>query len=56
MMNSTVGVNHTFTGWAHSALDYRDFYNFDVPQDYNRDYNVCRYIYKLLDDSLLINR
>ena len=33
MMNSTVGVN-TFTGWAHSALDYRDFYNFDVPQDY----------------------
>ena len=34
MMNSTVGVNHTFTGWAHSALDYRDFYNFDVPQDY----------------------
>ena len=34
MMNSTVGVNHTFSGWAHSALDYRDFYNFDVPQDY----------------------
>jgi len=34
MMNSTVEMNHTFTGWAHSALDWRDFYNFDIPQDY----------------------
>ena len=33
-MDSTPGMNHTFTGWAHSALDMRDFYNFDIPQDY----------------------
>lgn len=40
MLNSTVGVNHTFTGWAHSALDYRDFYNFNIPQDYGIEINM----------------
>ncbi len=40
MLNSTVGVNHTITGWAHSALDYRDFYNFNIPQDYGIEINM----------------
>ncbi len=33
-MNVTANTSHTFTGWAHSALDYRDFYSFDIPYGY----------------------
>ena len=33
-LNATVDVEHSGTGWAHSAYDTRDWYNIDVPHGY----------------------
>ncbi len=40
ILDSTVDVDHTFTGWGHSSDDYYDQYQIDVPADYGLEVNL----------------
>ena len=42
ILDATVDVDHTFTGWGHSSDDYYDQYQIDVPADYGLEVNLAR--------------